>query len=290
MTKKIKLIGDIDSRNKLNELTGKEWIKETKSVWFQKGLGNGHPHTYYERQHPAPFSYQDVQRLIEFFTKTDQIVLDPFVGVSSTLKACALSKRYGIGIDLSNKWNKLGEQRLMDEVGIEAFKTQQLITGDSREVLKKIPDDYFHFAVTSPPYWNILTKKADHKVISERLANGLSTKYSNNKTDLGNLPTYREFIEELSIVFNECIRVIKKGKYFAIIVSDFRHKNEFISFHSDLINQLTIKNNIIKAPLELHGIKVLIQNNKKLYPYGYPYSYVENIHHQYILIFRVAPI
>jgi len=38
----------------------------------------------------------------------------------------------------------------------------------------------------------------------------------------------------------------------------------------------------------LKGIKVLIQNAKKLFPYGYPFSYVENIHHQYVLILQKA--
>ena len=78
----------VDPRNKLNELTSKEWIVETISVWNQKGLGSKHPDTKIEKQHPAPFSFTDVGRLIRFFTKEGQVVLDPFVGVGSTLKAC----------------------------------------------------------------------------------------------------------------------------------------------------------------------------------------------------------
>ena len=38
--------------------------------------------------------------------------------------------------------------------------------------------------------------------------------------------------------------------------------------------------------LNLQGIKILLQNHKSLLPYGYPFTYVENIHHQYILIFK----
>ena len=50
----------IDPRNKLNELTAKEWIAETVSVWNQRGLGANHPEAKIERQHPAPFSFTDV--------------------------------------------------------------------------------------------------------------------------------------------------------------------------------------------------------------------------------------
>ena len=36
----------------------------------------------------------------------------------------------------------------------------------------------------------------------------------------------------------------------------------------------------------LEGITVLVQDNKNLYPYGIPFAFVSNIHHQYILVFR----
>jgi hypothetical protein len=70
----------------------------------------------------------------------------------------------------------------------------------------------------------------------------------------------------------------------SIIASDFRHKSEFVAFHADLITRLTSKK--LKNRFDLKGIKVLVQNAKKLYPYGYPFCYVENIHHQYILILQ----
>ena len=72
----------------------------------------------------------------------------------------------------------------------------------------------------------------------------------------------------------------------AIVVSDFRDKSDFISFHSDLVqamNKVQIPNGGV---LKLQGIKILLQNHKSLLPYGYPFAYVENIHHQYILIFK----
>ena len=71
-----------------------------------------------------------------------------------------------------------------------------------------------------------------------------------------------------------------------IIVSDFRNQSEFISFHSDIIQILNKSNIDDKYNLVLQGVKVLLQNHKSLLPYGYPFSYVENIHHQYILIFK----
>lgn len=279
--------GKYDNRNKLNNLTGKEWMPETKSFWYQKGLGRNHPHAQIEKLHPAPFSFQDISRLITFFSKEGDTILDPFSGVGSTVKAAALNNRTGIGIELSPKWSDLSIERLEKEVGAGTSKRHTIITGDSRKKLKQLASNSIDFIVTSPPYWAILNKKADHKVKSERLANNLATNYSDSVEDLGNVESYSDFLDIMTDeIFKECGRVLKAEKYMAIVVSDFRHKSKFISFHSDLIQRLDRLMVEEKFELTLQGVKVLLQNHKSLLPYGYPFAYVENIHHQYILIFR----
>ncbi|HAS8124565.1 TPA: DNA methylase, partial [Vibrio vulnificus] len=141
------------------------------------------------------------------------------------------------------------------------------------------------FLVTSPPYWSILNKKVDHKT-KVRIEEELETSYSEDERDLGNISDYNEFLEELKRIFIDAGKKLKNNKYMAIIVSDFRHKSKFYSFHSDIIRILDEQVTNNNKKLTLQGVKVLAQNHKSLLPYGYPYAYVENIHHQYILIFR----
>ena len=280
------LNGSIDERNSLNDLTGKEWIPATKSYMFQKGLGSSHPHAKIEIQHPAPFSFQDIESLIEFFTKRGMSVLDPFGGVGSTAKACALLGRKCTSIELSQKYHSLSIERLETEVGQGMSGNHTFINGDSCVKLPKLAGNSFDFVVTSPPYWGILHKQ-DQKVLRNRVANNLDTQYSESSRDLGNVADYSEFLTTLcDKVFLQCARVLRKNKYMAIVVSDFRDKGDFISFHSDLIFLLNKRQIQGGGVLALQGIKILIQNHKSLHPYGYPFSYVENIHHQYILIFR----
>jgi DNA modification methylase len=271
----------VDPRNKLNSLTSKEWIPETISVWNQKGLGAGHPDTKIEKQHPAPFSFTDVSRLIRFFTKEGNVVLDPFSGIGSTLKACMLESRKGIGMELNPIFVQLTKERLATEVNsLNVEPTEQtVLEGDSRELLMTLEDESVDFVVTSPPYWSIL-KKADHKVKQERTDKGLVQDYGNDHRDLANIEEYPLFLDELTNILVECKRTLKKGKYMAIIVSDFRDKSKYVMFHSDLAKSLE------ENGLEMQGLKVLYQRHKKIFPYGYPYSYVPNIHHQYILILR----
>ena len=270
-----------DPRNALNDLSAREWIGETVSVWNQKGLGAKHPDARIERQHPAPFSFTDVSRLVRFFTKRGQVVLDPFVGIGSTLKACALEGRKGIGIELNPHFVELTRERIRTEIR-DMFATvdcQQILEGDARQLLSGIADESVDFVVTSPPYWAIL-KKEDHKARQERIAKGLSTDYGDDPRDLGQIDDYDNFLKELTGIFSECQRVLRRGKFMAIVVSDFRDKSRYVMFHADLAQALET------IGLEMRGLKVLYQRHKKVYPYGYPYSYVPNIHHQYILILQ----
>lgn len=278
----------VDPRNSLNDLNGSQWLPETKSFFYQKGLGAKHPHAQIERQHPAPFSFQDVSHLIAFFTKRGMRVLDPFGGVGSTAKACELEGRICTSIELQQRWNDLAIERLETEVGEGTSKKHTFILGDIREEVKKFDACSFDFMITSPPYWSILNKKADYKVKKERLANNLATNYSDNdESDLANIGSYEDFLRILvDDVFLECGRILRPKRYMCLVVSDFRNKSEFISFHSDLIQALNRRETSDGYRITLQGVKVLLQNHKTLLPYGYPFAYVENIHHQYVLIFR----
>lgn len=278
--------GTVDPRNPLNDLTGKQWLPETKSYFFQKGLGADHPDAQIEKQHPAPFSFQDIEKLILFFTKKGMTVLDPFGGVGSTAKACEITGRRCISIELSEKYHGLSIERLEKEVGEGTSLNHQFINGDTCTVLPTLDTNSVDMVVTSPPYWGILNKQ-DQKVKKNRVAYNLDTKYSDSYKDLGNVEDYQEFLDILiEKVFLQCARLLCPEKYMLIVVSDFRDKGDYISFHSDIIQRL----NKVEVPgggtIGLAGTKILIQNHKSLHPYGYPFSYVENIHHQYVLIFR----
>lgn len=265
--------------NRLNDLDAKEWIPETVSVWVQRGLGKGHEHAQIEKLHPAPFSFQDVARLIRFFSKAGETVLDPFVGVGSTLKAAALEGRSGIGIELSKRYAELAQERLSKEVdsAVLCSNRQQVIYGDARTALPKIPKSSVKLVVTSPPYWKILHKK-DHKAKQERVGNGLDTQYSDDPADLGNIAVYDVFVRELADTLALTRDCLVDGGYMCVIVGDFRHKSDYYMFHSDIAHEMQ------KRGFTLKGLKILYQRHKRVFPYGFPYSYVPNLHHQYIVI------
>jgi DNA modification methylase len=268
-------------RNKLNDLSAREWLSESVSVWAQRGLGAGHPDAQIERLHPAPFSFTDIARVIKMFTKVGMTVLDPFAGVGSTLKACALEGRVGIGFELYPEFVELTNQRLATELRDlpEPNLPQTIYEGDARILYEKLEQDSIDLIVTSPPYWGIL-QKIDHKAIQERVNHGLRTHYGEDARDLGNIGSYEEFVGELADTLGSCASKLRRHGHVVVIVGDFRHKSRFYMLHADLANALESKGLVLKA------VNILHQRHKRVFPYGYPAAYVPNIHHQYILILR----
>ena len=92
-------------KNRLNDLSGKDWLVHTKTVMMditdrteiaqvETALENGvmlsqaPPRDALKKAHPATFSEKDVGKLVRFFTCKDNLVLDPFMGSGSTAIAC----------------------------------------------------------------------------------------------------------------------------------------------------------------------------------------------------------
>jgi DNA modification methylase len=98
-------------RNRLNDLTNKEWLKFQKS-WF---IHNPPPRKKDVLQHPAKFPETLVQEFIEFFTKQGQVVFDPMAGTGSALVAALRSGRNSYGIELNPDYAQIARDILEGE-------------------------------------------------------------------------------------------------------------------------------------------------------------------------------
>lgn len=270
----------IHPKNKLNELTAAEWITRTVSVFVQKGLGSGSKEAKFEKLHPAPYSFTDVTRFVEFFTKTNGNVLDPFGGVGSSAKAAALIGRRCTSVEISPYFFEVSKERIAAEIPEEKQGLVTILNGDIRDKKNDIADEEYDLVLTSPPYWSILNK-VDHKAKQERVDNGVLHNYGDNKGDLANIENYDEFLEVLAKIFDDLSVKVRAGGHAVIIVGDFRHKSKYYMFHADLARRMEEMGGWM-----LKGVKIMYQKHKRVFPYGYPYSYVPNLHHQYAMIFQ----
>jgi site-specific DNA-methyltransferase (adenine-specific) len=74
--------------------------------------------------HPCPFPEEIPDRLIRLYSYSGDLVLDPFCGSGTTLKAAKILGRNFVGVDIEPKYVEMAKARLKEKSGIRA---QQLI-------------------------------------------------------------------------------------------------------------------------------------------------------------------
>lgn len=251
-------------RNKLNNLNGKQWIKFTKT-WF---VHNPPPRKGVEILHPAKFPETMVAEFIEFFTKEGQRVLDPFAGIGSTLVACDMTNRIGIGIEIEEKWAKIAKMR----------SKQTVIVGDVREI-DKMNLPIVDFVITSPPYWKQLKNAKIRQKPRDDI--GIPTDYSSNPRNLGNIERYEDFLNALRDVFDKVYNIVKFGGYLVIITNNVFLEGKLFPLAFDTAIYLSRY-----GRWTLKDEKIWLQDNKQLLPLGIYNEWIGNRCHEYCLIFR----
>lgn len=270
--------GKYDKRNKLNDLTGKEWLLLTKSFWISEKCADDKA----AFNHPAPFLIKDIEKLISFFTKKNMTVLDPFMGSGTTAIASYNLHRKCVGMDLSPEYRELAISRF-NEKGMTENDFNYVIGDSTKDINKFNEVDYI---VTSPPYHNILKNTAkglrndnSHKGYRNGSRQGIEY-YSDFPNDLGNQERYDDFIVLLSKVMKSCYKILRDNKYCTIIMSDFTVNKKEVCVQADIVKMME------NIGFEFVGTVILLQDNKPLYPFGYPFAYKINHMHQNIMNFR----
>lgn len=291
--------GKVDPRNRLNELTGERWLYFTKSL-----LSTTYPSRYSQhlrKAHGANKPPQLMAQLIEFFTKSDGRVLDPFAGVGGTLIGASISEpgaRQCVGIEVSRQWTDLYREVLAEN---PRLSPQAMVLGGCIDVMDAwlsgesqtatdgsnvvAGEASFDFIATDPPY-NIHLRQTMSGTGGVAYADQFSNRRSDynmrsgEEKDLANLPDFESYLDAMQHVFARCVRLLRPTKYMAVIVRNAYQSGEYVFTHAELARRAK------RVGLIPKGEIIWYQAGSRLRPYGYPYSYVPNISHQYIVIFQ----
>ena len=231
---------------------------ETNTVWSFPDSGKWATHDGKYRGNWSPYIPRNI---ILRYSNEGDTVLDQFVGGGTTAIEAKLTHRNFIGADINPNALEITKNKLNFDFGTAYSST--LVQGDARN-LHDIDDNSIDLICTHPPYADIIHYSED--------IDG----------DLSLLPI-KKFLFEMGSVASECYRVLKKGKFCAILMGDTR-KNGMVkplAFETMRIFEL--------AGFKTKEIIIKEQHNCKATGFWKTNSVKHNfllLAHEYLLVFK----
>jgi len=234
---------------------------EMTTVWSFPNRGDWATHDAKWRGNWSPYVPRNV---ILRYTNEGDLVLDQFVGGGTTLVEAKLLNRDIIGIDV----NDVALERCREKIDFEhkgANGKVYIHKGDARN-LDFISNESIDLICTHPPYANII-----------RYSEGMDI-----PSDLSNL-SIKQFLKEMKTVAAESYRVLKRGKFCAILMGDTRQKGHIIPMSFEVMKLFE------SVGFKTKEIIIKEQHNCKATGYWKTNSIKYNfflIAHEYLFIFK----
>ncbi len=188
-----------------------DYKPELSTVWSFPDRGDWATHRGNYRGNWSPYIPRN---LILQYTQEGEWVLDHMCGSGTTLVECKLLNRNGIGVDVNPDAVMVTRDRLnfslhslYDKKAEPEIRTY---VGDARN-LTQIPEGFVDLIAFHPPYAGIIG-------------------YTNDKVpgDISSLRKLNDFLSEMAVVARESWRVLKPGKYCAMLIGDTRKHTHYI--------------------------------------------------------------
>ncbi|MEM2915284.1 MAG: DNA methyltransferase, partial [Candidatus Bathyarchaeia archaeon] len=196
----------IGKPKKIKEYQPKNFELETINVWSFPERGTWATHQGNFRGNWPP---QMVRNTILRYSKPGELVLDQMCGSGTTLIECKLLGRNAIGVDINLNCVMLTLDRLNFEynpLDLNFPKAQvKTYVGDARN-LNLIEDESIHLVTTHPPYASIIPYDKEGKIPG----------------DLSTIHSIDEYVNGMREIAKESYRVLKPGRFCAILVGDTR--------------------------------------------------------------------
>ncbi|MEM4828009.1 MAG: DNA methyltransferase [Desulfurococcaceae archaeon] len=222
-------------KHEIKEYQPRDFTLETTTVWSFPERGDWATH---KGDYRGNWSPRLVRNLLLRYTRPGEWVLDQMCGSGTTLIECKLLGRNAIGVDINYEAVILTLDRLNFTYKplIPDWKEPEIRVyhGDARN-LDLIEDESIDFIATHPPYFNIIP-------------------YSKQKPipgDLSQVYSIEEYLAGMRRVAEESFRVLKPGRYCAILVGDTRQHRHYVPIAFRVMQQFldvgfVLKEDIIK--------------------------------------------
>lgn len=177
---------------------------ECTSVWAFPRRGNWATHTSDWRGNWSP---EVVRNIILRYSKEEDHLLDCMIGGGTTAIEAKILNRHITCLDINEEALERTKRVLNFESNNKA--KQRVLKCDARN-MTCIKDDEIDLVLTHPPYADII-KYSEGQILE----------------DLSNIHDINKFCDEIEQVAKELFRVLKKGKYCAILIGDTRRNKMY---------------------------------------------------------------
>ncbi|MEM3398842.1 MAG: DNA methyltransferase [Nitrososphaerota archaeon] len=225
----------IGERHQIKEYQPRNFALETTTVWSFPDRGDWATHKSDYRGNWAP---QVARNLIIRYSKPGELVLDQMCGGGTTLIECKLLGRNAVGVDINYEACILTLDRLNFSYStLEPDWVEpdiKVYHGDARN-LDLIADESIDLIATHPPYANIIPYS------KQKLEGDLSRVYS-----------LEEYLQGMHKVAEESFRVLKPGRFCAILIGDTRKHRHYVPIAFRVLQQFldvgfVLREDIIKC-------------------------------------------
>ena len=291
--------GIYDERNRVNDLTGKEWKYATKSV-----IAEGYPPDLQHdlrSEHGGQKPPRLCAELIGRFSKAGDTVLDPFAGVGGTLLGASLCEHEGtglreaIGFERTRRWVEIYEtvlERENDERaerGEPALAGQDMRHGDCADLIEERPEDSIDLLLTDVPYWQMdeLEQTRNERRTRESKLGSFDGSGDANADDSAGEGggrdgrTKAEWLADVAEKFDRFTDAVVPDGHLVVFIGDMYREQSYEFLSADLARAIEAT-----APVTLVANLIWYDPTKDLHVYGYPFSFVPSMVHQNVLVFR----
>jgi modification methylase len=190
-------------------------------------------------RHPGKMLPAIAAHAIAFYTRPDELVLDPMCGTGTTLVEAIHQQRHAIGIEYEPRWAHLARTNIEHAQEQGAAGSAVVVRGDARELPGLVGGDVagrVALLVTSPPYG-----PATHGQVSSSDQTGhpgvhkWDYTYSRSRANLAYRP-HRQLLEGFGQILAGCARLLRPGGFVVITARAYRDRGTLVDLPSEIID------------------------------------------------------
>lgn len=267
-------------RSKFHDLDLKNWKEYpeliTDSLW---SLGSRSRSSVHKGDYHGNFVPQIPEQVLRRFTRANDVVLDLFCGMATTLIECRRLGRHGVGVELQQTICEQAQERL-DGAGNPQEVETSIVCGDSacptvvgkvKKALEGLGREDVDHVLLHPPYWDIIT-----------FTDG------EDERDLSSFETLEGFLESFEAVVRNGIELLKPGHFMTLVIGDKYGGGEWVPLAfecMDVMRSCGLKLRAINIK-DIQGNEKAKGKNNNLWRYRALRNGLYVFKHEYVMIFK----